>query len=287
MEHAKEGSDSHEDSESGEGGGEWEDTQADNEEERVLRVSGADPRPKVDVRSWTDLREQLKDDIANAYKKSARLTTINQLLLLRNFATLRIKGLGRIAASQEIARQWHEGEGAYFARRVRILARQYQIHEQLPTQSWGGYRGSSIFNDERLQSAALDWLSKLPTGEVSPSRFCKALTEDILPYLGIGKEAVSERTARRWLIKLGWRQTRLKKGVYMDGHERDDVVKYRNEIFLPLMDEYERRMVKWAENEDGTFERVEPDLPPGEKRVIALFQDESSFHAGEYKSNVW
>lgn len=151
--------------------GEEEDTQADDEEETmatVLHVSGADPRPKVDVRTWKDLREQLKDDISNAYKQSARLTTINQLLLLRNFATLRIKGTGRMAASREIARQWHEGEGAHFARRVRILARHYQIHEQLPAQSWGGYRGSSIFNDERVQSAALDWLSKLPTGEVSP-----------------------------------------------------------------------------------------------------------------------
>ena len=53
------------------------------------------------------------------------------------------------------------------------------------------------------------------------------------------------------------------------------------------MAEYERQMVRWAENEDGTFERVEPELQPGEKRIIALFQDESSFHAGEYKSNVW
>ena len=269
---------------------EGEDSQAESEEEAIAmvpHVGSADPRPKVDVRTWKDLREQLKGDIAHAYKQRARLTTLNQLLLLRNFATLRMKGSGRMAASQEIARQWHDGEGAHFARQVRVLARHYQIHEQLPDRNWGGYRGCSIFNDKRLQSAAVDWLSKLPTGEVSPIRFCKALTEEILPSLGIGKDAVSERTARRWLVKLGWRRTRLKKGIYMDGHERNDVVKYRNEKFLPLMAEYERQMVRWVENEDGTFRRVEPELLPGEKRVIALFQDESSFHAGEYKSNVW
>ena len=79
----------------------------------------------------------------------------------------------------------------------------------------------------------------------------------------------------------------MKKGVYMDGHEQDNVVKYQNEKFLPLMAEYERQMVRWAENEDGTFKCVEPELQPGEKRIIALFQDKSSFHAGEYKSNVW
>lgn len=73
----------------------------------------------------------------------------------------------------------------------------------------------------------------------------------------------------------------------MDGHEREDVVKYQKDVFLPLMAEHERCMVKWAENENGKFEHLEPQLQPGEKSVIPIFQDESSFHAGEYKSNVW
>lgn len=73
----------------------------------------------------------------------------------------------------------------------------------------------------------------------------------------------------------------------MDGHERNDVVQYCSETFLPLMAKYERCMVKWTENDTGGFDRVEPHLSPGEKRIIAVFQDESSFHAGEYKSNVW
>jgi hypothetical protein len=277
--------DSDEESGEQEGDGSW----ANNEEEMIDSVLGAGvgPRPKVDVRDWKDLREQIKDDIVNAHKKRARLTTINQLLLLRNFSTLRIKGVGRMAASKEIARQWHEGEGTHFARRVRIVARHYQLFEQLPMQCAGGCRGSSVFNDERVQSGARAWLSRLPTGEVSPQHFSKALTEEILPCLGLNKNSVSDRTARRWLIKLGWRRTRLKKGVYMDGHERDDVVNYRNETFLPLMAKHEKCMVKWSENEDGQFERLEPQLLPGEKQIIPIFQDESSFHAGEYKSNVW
>ncbi|KAI9435017.1 hypothetical protein BJY52DRAFT_1230983, partial [Lactarius psammicola] len=133
-------------------GGDGGDIWVDSEEEMVDAMLGAratDPEPKDDIRSWKDLREQLKDDIINAHKKHARLTSMNQLLLLRNFATLRIKGIGRMAASHDIARQWHEGEGIHFARRVRILARHYQLYEQLPTQNVGGYRGYSIFNDER------------------------------------------------------------------------------------------------------------------------------------------
>jgi hypothetical protein len=54
---------------------------------------------------------------------------------------------------------------------------------------------------------------------------------------------LSEQTARQWLIKLGWWQTTLKKGVYMDGHERPDVINYRVNMFLPLMVQLEKRMV--------------------------------------------
>ena len=161
------------------------------------------------------------------------------------------------------------------------------MYEQLPTQSVGGYQGYSVFNDECMQNAAQNWLLKLPTGEVSPRQFRRALTEDIIPCFGLNKDSISEQTMQQWLVKLGWRQTQLKKGVYMDDHEQNDIVKYRNETFLPLMAEYERYMVKWVENENGHFEHVEPQLCPGEKRIIPLFQDESSFHTGEYKSNVW
>jgi hypothetical protein len=58
-------------------------------------------------------------------------------------------------------------------------------------------------------------------------KFWHALNNQILPTLGYVLDVrLSECTARHWLYKLGWRQTRLKKGVYMDGHERDDVKEY-------------------------------------------------------------
>jgi hypothetical protein len=209
------------------------------------------------------------------------------LLILRNFATLRIKGYGRIAASKEISRQWHEGKGTHLARRVRVLAHHYQLFEQLPAEKRGGNRGRSLFNDEQVQAASRAYLMGLATGEVTPKRFRRALNEQILPSLGIELEkGLSERTALRWLVKLGWRNTKLKKGVYMDGHERCDVKEYRQEVFLPSMAKYEQAMAKW--NLIGSeLEREDPVLGPGEKRIVPIFQDESSFHANEYRQNIW
>lgn len=48
------------------------------------------------------------------------------------------------------------------------------------------------------------------------------------------RKEISERTARRWLLKIGWLWGKDKKG-YCDGHEREDVVQYREKVFCPRM----------------------------------------------------
>ena len=50
-----------------------------------------------------------------------------------------------------------------------------------------------------------------------------------LTLLGHG---LAPRTARKWFRRKGYRWTDLKKGVFKDGHERSDVVAYRNDFFL-------------------------------------------------------
>jgi hypothetical protein len=254
-----------------------------------MEASGSQPRAREEIRRWEELREQIKSDLEEAHRRHETLTHMNKLLILRNFATLRIKDTGRIAASKEIARQWHEGTGVHFTRQIRFLARHYQLFEQVTEEKRGTGGGRSLLKDERVQAATRAHLSTVPKGEVTPKGFHRALNERILPSLGFALKAwLSERTARRWLISLGWRRTRVKKGVYMDGHERPDVVKYRNNIFLPLMASFERRMVQWRpEGEGAELVCIEPDLGPEEKRVIAVFQDESSFHVNDHKQTSW
>ena len=70
-------------------------------------------RPETEIRSWEDLRANIKQEL----KKKAKTLPLKDRPAY-DFATLRIKGYGKIAASVEIARQWHEGERVHFARRV-------------------------------------------------------------------------------------------------------------------------------------------------------------------------
>jgi hypothetical protein len=79
---------------------------------------------------------------------------------------------------------------------------------------------------------------------------------------------------------------RLKKGIYMDGHERGDVKEYQQNNFLSKMALFERRMAKW-EPHSLRLECTTPDLRPGKKRVIIIFQDESLFHVNKYRQSIW
>ena len=44
--------------------------------------------------------------------------------------------------------------------------------------------------------------------------------------MGIEKSGISLSTAQRWLEKLKWRYGKVKNGMYIDGHKRDNVVAY-------------------------------------------------------------
>jgi hypothetical protein len=149
------------------------------------------------IRGWLELRKQIKTDLKTKHK-SLTLTQHNQLLILCNFATLHLKGVKRIAASLEIAHQWHDGQGEYFARRVCDLARHYQLFEQLPVERRGGSRNArTLLLDGTIRKAARTWLYEQKPGTVTPRYFQAALNNIILPALGITmQQPLCECTAR-------------------------------------------------------------------------------------------
>ena len=70
----------------------------------------------------------------------------------------------------------------------------------------------------------------------------------------------------------------------MDGHEREDVVKYCNEVFLLVMANFEEWMTKF---EGPELEKVAPTLREGEKEIIPQFHDESCLLVNNYRVRAW
>lgn len=68
---------------------------------------------------------------------------------------------------------------------------------------------------------------------------------------------ISLATAKRWMKKMGYHWGYDPKGQYVDGHKREDVVTYRQNIFLPQMKELDKRTWKWN-SIDGSPIPIEP-----------------------------
>ncbi|KIK15170.1 hypothetical protein PISMIDRAFT_31034 [Pisolithus microcarpus 441] len=192
-----------------------EDSGAEDWEELEVMMKPGNGTPTC---NWGELHDQIKADLKK-HSNTLPLSQVHQLLILSNFATLWLKGL--------------------------------------PHEKRGGERNACLYlHDESMQSHCCAWLSNLPARKVTPQGLQSAVHTTIFPELGITpKHPISEWTACQWLIKLGWHQTRIQKGVYMDGHEHEDVVKYQTDIFLPWM-------------------------------IIAYFHDECS-HANDESNSAW
>ncbi len=88
---------------------------------------------------------------------------------------------------------------------------------------------------------------------------------------------ISIETARAWLISLGFDKKSHHKSVYFDGHERDDVIEYRKE-FIDRMFDLDRKCI---------YPGHTPQLQPGEKPIIQIHHDESTFYANADQSKYW
>ena len=95
-------------------------------------------------------------------------------------------------------------------------------------------------------------------------------------------------TAHKWLHELGFHVLDKKKGFYIDGHKRDDVIQH-HKTFLRQMIASGFLLKAHAPNEEA-MEAFPTDLEsPPERRAksIFIFHDESTFNANDDQSLQW
>ncbi|EUC56568.1 DDE family endonuclease, partial [Rhizoctonia solani AG-3 Rhs1AP] len=171
----------------------------------------------------------------------------------------------------------------WFARRLRVKANHLVRFGCLPDSKQGkGATHYSMLSEEDVKRSILSYLRTLKAGTISPMRLRRAVNQKILPELGI-TSPISDSTARRWIAKLGYRPVQHSKGMYIDGHERSDVVEYRKgfleiiKSLQPLMQQYD----------DETDEPLPLNLPEGQKRHVPIGHDECCFHANDRENTIW
>ena len=146
----------------------------------------------------------------------------------------------------------------------------------------------TIITEEANKKLIIDYLKSISDDSRTPQLLCKHLNESLLRTIPNAPERVSEETARRWMHYLGYSLCKKKKGYYTDGHNREDVVKYRDEVFLKEMEMYEPRMKDYDGEEMKEKERTGDSLLLNDEiEIIDIWQDESTFYANDGKGMVW
>ena len=102
-------------------------------------------------------------------------------------------------------------------------------------------------------------------------------------------KSMRARTAKRWLHKLGFSWKDVKKGVFLDRHEREDVMEDRHK-FLQIMKNYALYIVDFKA--DGSMEEKEYPLDcavggPDRRPIIVITHDESIFSANDGRRQAW
>lgn len=183
-----------------------------------------------------------------------------------------------------------EGRGKTYARTIRRWVLTFIRTQDLPMYQHKAH--STLLNNEDMAHEL-----KLALSERAKSGFLTA--SDVVQVVsspnmqahfveaGIQKSSISESTARRWLSNLGWRYGRHQNGMYVDGHERDDVVEYRKK-FVERFKEYEQRFHSWDELGDKEDNVPVPgtDLQ-GQSHLVLITHDESIFYQNDQRQIHW
>ena len=117
--------------------------------------------------------------------------------------------------------------------------------------------------------------------------FCARVNSDLLPKVlnnhPSAPSNISIRTARRWLHKLGFKQVSSKKGIYIDGHERADVVEYRK-LYLKRLDILAKTHLPPPLCSDEPTCHASPsciDESSPYRKLVLNFHDDSIFHSND------
>ena len=109
----------------------------------------------------------------------------------------------------------------------------------------GKHERLMVLSDEELRKKACKWVHenafKKGQPNMTAAMFCNYVNSTLLPSQHLPPHfprTISFRTAVRWLHHLGFKPMSHKKGIYIDGHKREDVVKYRKE-YLNVLHQYQ------------------------------------------------
>ena len=175
---------------------------------------------------------------------------------------------------------------------VRLWRKDFLIYGDFNEDYRGTHKRYCVVMDEQYRDTSLQWIREHASVKGESNMvvfdFCNWVNGTLLPMVREHHPNippnVSMRTACRWLHKLGFKPSSTRKGVYIDGHERDDVIEYRK-LYLKRLEilSMTHAPPPFCTNEIPP----EPFIGPQRRSLVLLFHDESTYHSNEDQGWMW
>lgn len=145
---------------------------------------------------------------------------------------------------------------------------------------------SSFLNDSDVKLMVLEEIRKTRPAERSLVVIKKFIDDVVVPsILGVPNRSVCETTLSKYLHEWRYMYRKNKKAIYFDGHEREDVIAYRDEWSRRMMSYMESMEFYAGENEENVLEI--PEWKEGDSKFVFVTHDESTFYANDGKNDPW
>ena len=179
------------------------------------------------------------------------------------------------------------GRGLYISRKLREWSTAFILnHEDLPLSKYGVSWTKSRINDEDLKSELVTHLQSLGRYVTATAIIDYLVQPGVMRQYGLRKN-ISLATAKRWMTGCRFCWTVAHKGQYVDGHEREDVVSFQQNKFLPSWYVLEPRMQSWQVIEGKIIEVLAQAAGDSQCTVVVWFHDESIFYAHDRRQKCW
>lgn len=162
---------------------------------------------------------------------------------------------------------------------------------------WQGryIRSGVLWTNEDLNKKATRYIREHADIKGQPNltigKFCQWVNDDLPNETlepGFPRKIAME-TARKWMHELGFEVVLKKKGTFVDGHERDDVVLYcktflRRMVTLGFLNEGN---APTEEAKQSLPTNADPPRPEVMEKTVFLFHDETTFQANDDLPTLW
>jgi hypothetical protein len=182
-------------------------------------------------------------------------------MFLKNYTDPTSKAPAWQASSLKMAKAF--GKTTWLAKRLCEWAWAYILdHENLPLNIYGTWN-ASILEDEDFVQELLLHLQGIGTYVRAMDVVEYVGTPEVLTCLKLTK-TISLATAQRWMKTVGYHWSKMPTKQFVDGHERVDVVEYRQVVFLPVWAELLSQTQVYATNGNKCL------VPPPTTRHVVI-----------------